>query len=147
MYFQADQSAFFDEKIGDSKLEAVIKGSSSIIEDALENGHYDDFDPKTDAWLININVQFTLYNQGIGTKLLQIFEDKCKEEGVRKIVGKFGPNVGRAKDLFRFYTRHGYTLRSNVNGTIIVLENLTENFWQLSQNPIFIEKVLITEEQ
>lgn len=59
------------------------------------------------AWLYMIQVEESYRNQGIGTALLNIFEDVCADKWIRHIEGKYYPEGGNVRD---FYEHRGYSI-------------------------------------
>ncbi len=50
-------------------------------------------------------------NRGVGSKLIERFEELCKEKGATEIYGNLANvDIGHKDRLIHFYKKHGYTI-------------------------------------
>lgn len=66
-------------------------------------------DSKRNAWLYKVEVREDYREQGIGSNLMDIFEDECAARHVNSIEGKFYPEIDGNK-VRTFYERKGYSI-------------------------------------
>lgn len=66
-------------------------------------------DSKRNAWLYKVEVREDYREQGIGSNLMDIFEDECAARYVNSIEGKFYPEIDGNK-VRTFYERKGYSI-------------------------------------
>ena len=64
---------------------------------------------KRNAWLYKVEVREDYREQGIGSNLMDIFEDECASRHVNSIEGKFYPEIDGNK-VRTFYERKGYSI-------------------------------------
>lgn len=62
------------------------------------------------AWLYKVEVAKEFREQGIGSTLLNIFEDECAKARVDYIEGKYFPEGESGDKVKSFYTSHGYSI-------------------------------------
>lgn len=62
------------------------------------------------AWLYKIEVAKEFREQGIGSTLLNIFENECAKARVDYIEGKYFPEGESGDKVKSFYTSHGYSI-------------------------------------
>lgn len=68
------------------------------------------FEPDNKALLADIDNKNCI-NRGVGSKLIERFEELCKEKGVTEIYGNLANvDIGHKDRLIHFYKKHGYTI-------------------------------------
>lgn len=65
---------------------------------------------KNTAWLYKIEVAKEYREHGVGSTLLNIFEDECSKARVDYIEGKYFPEGESGDKGKAFYTSHGYSI-------------------------------------
>lgn len=66
---------------------------------------------KNRVLLADIDIPRRYVNQGIGSKLIERFEDICKKKGITEICGNLSDSDVDHKDrLLHFYKKHGYEI-------------------------------------
>ena len=68
------------------------------------------FETDNKALLADIDNQ-NYINRGVGSILIERFEELCKEKGVTEIYGNLANvDIGHKDRLIHFYKKHGYTI-------------------------------------
>ncbi len=113
-----------ETKIEDKFISIMLKKDKELI--GLINFKFSREHGDKVAWIYVIEVKEKFQSKKFGDILINLFEDYCKKERIKRVEGKFYPTNMNARP---FYLKHGYEIYKEDYETYIlkVLDYIKEN--------------------